>query len=306
MSKLYVLSGCDSGRSFDVREGANYLGRSPFNDIEITDPTVSKTHLLIDRREGKYFITDLGSRNGTLLGGIYLSPGVEAEVEERVPIAIGMTVIGLGEGCFGLLTPFLDSIGLGRESGQNIGIFMAYRGRTKQKKLELLHRITQVITQDLSIDETLQKILDHILDLLKKIDRCSFVLIEPGTRAVTKTISKASSRGIQSSPLYCDDVVNRVIQEGRPVVISDAHSEKDELSDTLKVLRIQAVLCLPLRGKFETLGVLYMDSLGGSYSFRPDDVRLFEGLAEKTALSIQYKRFSSELSKIAESLAYLD
>jgi FHA domain/GAF domain len=306
MSKLYVLSGLDMGRSFDIKEGSNYLGRSPFNDIEITDPTVSKTHLFIDQRKGRYFITDLGSRNGTLLNGTYLNPGVETEVEERMPIAIGMTVIGLGEGCSKLLTPFLDSIGLTRESGQNGGIFMSYQGRTKQKKLQILHRITQVIALDLPIEETLQKILDQIFDLLKKIDRCSFVLIEPETREVTRTISKVSSSGSQPSPLYCDDVVNRVIREGRPIVISDVQSEKDELSDTLKLLRIQAVLCLPLRGKFETLGALYMDSLGGSYSFRPNDVRLLEGLAEKTALSIQYKRFSSELSKIAESLASLD
>jgi adenylate cyclase len=306
MSKLYVLSGLDMGRSFDIKEGSNYLGRSPFNDIEITDPTVSKTHLFIDQRKGRYFITDLGSRNGTLLNGTYLNPGVETKVEERVPIAIGMTVIGLGEGCFELLTPFLDSIGLTRESGQNGGIFMAHQGRPKQKTLQILHRISHVIAQDLSIEETLQKILDHILDLLKKIDRCSFVLIEPETREVTKIISKASSPGSQPSLLYCDDVVKRVIQEGRPIVISDVQSEKDELSDTLKLLRIQAVLCLPLSGKFETLGALYMDSLGGSYSFRPEDVRLCEGLAEKTALLIQYKRFSSELSKISESLASVD
>ena len=57
------------------------------------DPTVSKTHLLIDQRKGRYFITNLGSRNGTLLNGTYLNPGVEAMVEERVPIAIGMTVV---------------------------------------------------------------------------------------------------------------------------------------------------------------------------------------------------------------------
>jgi adenylate cyclase len=306
MSKLYVLSGLDVGRTFDIREGANYLGRSPFNDIKITDPTVSKTHLLIDRRKGKYFITDLGSRNGTLLNGTYLNPGVETVVEERVPIAIGMTVIGLGEGCFELITPFLDSIGLTRESGQNGGIAMSYQGRTTQKKLQTLHRITQVIALDLSIEESLQKILDHIFDLLKKIDRCSFVLIEPETREVTKIISKASSPRSQPSLLYCDDVVNRVIQEGRPIVISDVQSEKDELSDTLKLLRIHAVLCLPLRGKFETLGALYMDSLGGAFTFRPDDVRLFQGLAEKTALSIQYKRFSAELSKIVDSLASPD
>ena len=306
MSKLFVLSGLDLGQSFEIKEGLNYLGRSPFNDIAITDPTVSKTHLLIDRRKDKYFITDLGSRNGTLLNGSYLNPGVETRVEESVPIAIGMTVIGLGRGCRELLTPFLDSIGLTRGSGEPGGLLVTHAGRNRRKRLHIVQRISDVIAQDLSIEETLRKILDHIFDLLKKIDRCSFVLVEPETRAVTEVISRRSPRGPEAPPLYCDDVVSRVIQEGRPIVISDVRSDKDELSDTLKLLRIQAVLCLPLSGRFQTLGALYMDSLGGAYSFRPDDVRLFEGLAEKTALSIQYKRFSAELSNIAESLASLE
>ena len=306
MSILYVLSGPDTGCSFDITEGSNYLGRSPFNDIKINDPTVSRSHLRIDQRKGKYMITDLRSRNGTLLKGAYLNPGVETQVEERVPIAFGMTVSGLGERCSEVLTPFLESIGLTQESGENSGIFMTHKGQTKQRKLQVLHRISDTIAQNLSIEETLHKILDHITDLLKKIDRCAFVLIEPETGAVTKIVSKESSSGAPISPLYCDDVVKRVIQEGRPIIISDVQSERSEFSDTLKLLRIQAVLCLPLSGKFQILGALYVDSLVGAYSFQPEDVRLFEDLAEKTALSIQYKRFSSELSEIAESLASLD
>ncbi len=302
MSKLYVLSGLDMGHSFGIKEGPNYLGRSPFNDVKITDPTVSKAHLLIRRKEGKYFVTDLGSRNGTLVYGTYLNPGVETEVAERVPIAIGMTVIGLGEGCFDLVTPFLDSIGLTRESSENSSIFMAHKGKTKQKKLQIYHRVSHIIAEDLPIEDTLQKILDEITDLTTKIDRSAFVLIDPDTRQVTKIVSRATGTGAQPSLLYCDDVVRRVIQENRSIIVSDVQTEKTELCDTLKLLRIRAVLCLPLSGKFQTLGTLYMDSLGGAYRFRPDDVRFLENLAEKTALSIQYKEFSSELSRIAESL----
>jgi pSer/pThr/pTyr-binding forkhead associated (FHA) protein len=39
---------------------------------------------------------DLKSRSGTFYNGTYLSSGVERELEEGVPIAIGMSVISIG------------------------------------------------------------------------------------------------------------------------------------------------------------------------------------------------------------------
>ncbi|MCJ7596340.1 MAG: FHA domain-containing protein, partial [Desulfobacterales bacterium] len=64
MTTLYVLNGPQSGKSFDLKDGANYIGRSS-RDIKIDDPTVSREHLKITAREGRYYVTDLKSRNGT-------------------------------------------------------------------------------------------------------------------------------------------------------------------------------------------------------------------------------------------------
>jgi len=46
VNKLYVLKGPQAGKSFDLRDGANYIGRSS-QDIQIDDPTVSREHLKI-------------------------------------------------------------------------------------------------------------------------------------------------------------------------------------------------------------------------------------------------------------------
>ena len=69
MTELYIMSGPERGLSFKLREGDNFVGRSLDNDIRIEDRTVSRKHAKIVMREGRCFITDLRSRNGTFLNG---------------------------------------------------------------------------------------------------------------------------------------------------------------------------------------------------------------------------------------------
>src|SRR3954447_14365257 len=46
------------------------FGRGPDNTVVIADQLASRNHALIDcRNEREYFLTDLGSRNGTFLNG---------------------------------------------------------------------------------------------------------------------------------------------------------------------------------------------------------------------------------------------
>jgi len=69
MTKLYIMSGPDKGRSFDTKAATIYIGRSPVNDIQMNDRTVSRRHLIVFREANKYFIEDLRSKNGTFFNG---------------------------------------------------------------------------------------------------------------------------------------------------------------------------------------------------------------------------------------------
>lgn len=51
----------------DLTQAETLIGKGPQNDIILTDPSVSGTHAKINFIEGQFFLTDLGSRNGTLL-----------------------------------------------------------------------------------------------------------------------------------------------------------------------------------------------------------------------------------------------
>lgn len=67
------------------RDGANSfsfisIGRSRNNDIVVNANSVSKSHAFIEHRDGRYTITDAGSRNGTMIDGRPVERRVAAEL----------------------------------------------------------------------------------------------------------------------------------------------------------------------------------------------------------------------------------
>jgi hypothetical protein len=64
------------------------IGRATENDVVLSDAWVSLRHARIERRDEEWWLSDLGSRNGTRLNG--------APITIPVPLADG-DVIGIGQ-----------------------------------------------------------------------------------------------------------------------------------------------------------------------------------------------------------------
>lgn len=76
VSETYPLTG-------DVK-----IGRIPKNEISIPDPFLSSTHAEIHMADGKYFIRDNGSTNGTFVNGKQLHE-MEAPLNDGDRIHLG-------------------------------------------------------------------------------------------------------------------------------------------------------------------------------------------------------------------------
>jgi pSer/pThr/pTyr-binding forkhead associated (FHA) protein len=63
-------NGPSNGRSFEIRVPLASLGRGAHNDVSIEDASISDSHAKLQYRDHAWFITDLGSRNGTYAGGV--------------------------------------------------------------------------------------------------------------------------------------------------------------------------------------------------------------------------------------------
>lgn len=285
MANLHILSGPDTGLSFNLKGGVNYIGRSRENDIEIKDETVSRRHLRIFKKSETYFVTDLGSRNGTFMNGNYLAPGIEVQIKKNEPIAIGMTIAGIGNEACPPLLPLLDSLGLTQMTGSSSGFFLVHKERTNQKKLELVYKVSDLLQRTSSKGDMLEILLETFLVFLDRIDRAVFVLIKPGTTEIEQSISKSKGNrgGIPCG--FPEKIVARVLSEKKPLIINDTRNAatEGELAGTLEIENIASVLCIPMMSFSELVGVLYMDSLGNPYPFAKEDVILFEDIANRTA-----------------------
>ncbi len=290
MHRLHILNGPEMGRSFELKDGPTYVGRSDNNDICIEDKTVSRRHLRIVQRENKFLVVDLESENGTYIGGDVITPGLEVVVEEGSLITIGMCMICLGESPIEQTMPFLDPMGLTGDWAEENDIFAVSRDQLDQQRLEFLSKISDVIKEDMPTNKTLEKILEHVLALLKRIDRAAFILVDPETEEVLDVVSK-SKKPITDT--YCTDVVTRVMEDRKPVAVSNVQTEEqDGLVDTLKILKIESVMCVPMFSDSKVIGLIYIDSLRRPYGFRREDLSLFTELAGMTTPAIKKARFA--------------
>lgn len=87
MARL-ILSTPDGQRTVELR-AKNTLGRHPDNSIQLLDKIVSKEHCVIELRGNQFILRDLGSLNGTYVGGQRVNG--EILLGEGVEIAMGQT-----------------------------------------------------------------------------------------------------------------------------------------------------------------------------------------------------------------------
>lgn len=87
--------GLKGGQRFDLIGGLS-VGRSKEADVRIEDRYASSLHARVFSREGRFYVEDLNSTNGTLLNGATLQG--EAELIDGDNVQIGDTVFRLEVG----------------------------------------------------------------------------------------------------------------------------------------------------------------------------------------------------------------
>ena len=100
---LTIQRGRSAGKEFPINDDEAYIGRwdadsgiFPDVDLDADDPEakVSRRHARITRRNGQYFIEDLGSTNGTFINrGRRLLPGDRQSLRDGDEIIIGKTFL---------------------------------------------------------------------------------------------------------------------------------------------------------------------------------------------------------------------
>ena len=94
--------------SFDLENAVVSLGRSNSNDIQLTDKYTSRNHLILWGKDGRFFVKDLGSGNGTYVNGRQIPSGKVVELTENQSILVGKSLISLRAGKSESVSVFLQ------------------------------------------------------------------------------------------------------------------------------------------------------------------------------------------------------
>jgi diguanylate cyclase (GGDEF)-like protein len=289
MSKVYFLNGPLTGRSFEINSKSLFIGRDTDNDIQIQDPSVSRKHAKLFRKDARVFIEDLRSQNGTWIDGAALKSGEAYEISEGLAVALGNILICLGEAC--IKNP------VSREFSFDLSWHFAHQEDegvdsdtlfTDRKKLEQIYQLALEIGNSAGIEETCAKIMDSLLLFLKRIDGGAILMVDEKSRELKEVVSRVRDQARAGVPPFSRTIVRRVFEQAKAVMISDTWDQgKERFSQSIQLSRIRSIVCVPILSKAGPIGVLYMHAMHEPQRFQKEDLFFYTALSSLASMAIE-------------------
>ncbi len=277
------------------------IGRSRESDIFLPDQWLSRHHAAIEERTDGYWVSDLKSKNGTLLNG--------EPVRDWHRLRPG-DVITLGEHT---LTFCADDAGDEEDEREPEGtrVFSVRelsaintRPAIDAAELQRQNRVLAILSKaasELVVHRPLGELFDLVLELLLEAvtaERGAILLLEPGGPVIKASRSRHGGDALNR---VSRSIARRVIEERvsllLPNVLEDARFRSE---DSILASGIRTAMCAPLwvsaagEGRDSVIGLVYVDSIQHAHSFTEDDLRVLTALANVAAAKIENVRLLEE------------
>ncbi len=159
------------------------------------------------------------------------------------------------------------------------------------RRLDSILAITRDMKEEVYGDILLEKIIDFSLAITRS-DAGSILLLDDD-KLVYKIVKGSGSRGMVGKAIPKDKgIVGLVLKEGEAIAVGDVKKDSryDESFDTFAGFQTASLLCVPLKTKSSTLGIIrILSNRQGFYS--QEDIDVIHYLADQAATSIEKTRF---------------
>jgi hypothetical protein len=279
-ARLTIRFSAAPARELILAEGKETIvGRDPDCGVVVEDDRVSRRHAAFTSGSSGWTVTDLGSKNGTLVNGVRVET---ARLADRSWISFG-----------GLLTHF-----------------EAVRAPVEEIREERLRRLTTAleIGQELGPGMELRELLSRAvasMQTLTNAERGFLLLVRDDGDFEVAARSGLSWDDLRAAEFSGSvGAVERVLSNGQPVVSVDARADA-ELGARASVVSggIRALLCVPVHALDRRIGVMYADSRQPGAAFTELDLEILEELAAQAGIAIAAARLNGELRGLAERIA---
>ncbi len=278
-AKLTLFPARGASRHFVLREGeTRRVGRDPaVNDVVFDDPRVSARHASIEWTGRGWSLHDLGSKNGTFLGG---APAAGSPLGDEDWISFG-----------GLLARF-ELV-----SEEELRSLEFERARRLKTSVE--------ITRDLAVEPDRRQLLQRLLGSVLSVTGAErgFVLLIGADGALEAEVAAGFSEGALDERFDLSfGAIARVLETGESVVASDATNDAflGKRPSVLE-LKIRTLACVPLSSEERRIGLIYVDGRKEGGVFTELDLEILEALAANVSVVLSTLRIDDEIREMLES-----
>jgi serine phosphatase RsbU (regulator of sigma subunit)/pSer/pThr/pTyr-binding forkhead associated (FHA) protein len=291
MPSLQVIKGVNEGQTISLDGDLFVMGRDPDCGIVIPVTSVSRKHAQILRLQGRFFIEDRQSRNGTFVNDKAITARTALKNNDRIRIC-------------DFVASFVDSDAgeiEGEDSTSTVEAMLS--GSSHQlletqpaEKLRGLLEIAGNLNKTLDLDALLPKIAENLFGFYRQADRCFIIQAEEGTRKLMPRVVKTRRPQDEHNARPSRTIVQRCLDTAQAFLSDDASKdERVQLSQSVVDFRIRSVMCVPLcdpEGK--PFGVIQLDTQDRSKKFTQDDLKLLWGVANQAAIALDNARLHAE------------
>jgi signal transduction histidine kinase/pSer/pThr/pTyr-binding forkhead associated (FHA) protein len=339
--RLIVIKGTDEGKEFDLTQGVLGVGRDGTNEIRLHDTEVSRRHAEFREANGEFHLVDIGSANGTFVNN---QPIKETILRSGDHIQIGQSILVYSTGRnetqmasdlanrismisrhdLELSSAIIKSIA--ESEGSRILARPDQAGtswlKTSLANLGIMYETIQAVSHILDLDQLLSRIMELIFKSIEADRGCIMLRTPGGVEFEPKAVRWREAVTSDEKIAVSRTIMDHVLREKQGVLVSDA-SQDARFNTGQSIVRfgIREVICVPMKGRHETLGVLYLDTYNNvrdlvshksaTGKFTEDHLSLAIAIGHQAALAVEETRYyqamvqAERLAAIGQTIAAL-
>ncbi len=300
MAALQILKGANEGTLVSLDGEKFILGRNPDCGIVIPVTSVSREHAQILRIQGRYYIEDKQSRNGTYVNNQAITARTLLKSNDRVRICDFLAVFLDQQQNTPLELPESGEEA-DAETSSTVEAMLTPSSNLlletqPAEKLRGLLDISANLSKTLDLNELMPKIVESLFQLFRQADRCFVIQAEEGTNRLLPRVVKTRRPNEDQNARPSRTIVRRCLESGQAFLTNDAsRDERIQLSQSVVDFRIRSVMCVPLcPAEGKPFGVIQLDTQDRSKTFTQEDLKLLWGVANQAAIAMENARMHEE------------
>ncbi len=274
-------------RVFEISGTDLHIGRTRGSEIQFDDAKVSRNHARIERRsDGSCHLVDLDSQNHSYVDDKKLMPFVPLALRDGCRIRI-----------FEHEMIFRDpTVGLRKDGAEERSTVL--RSIEDLSSIRLAQRLAQPVEAFRAIlevnralggadlNEVFARVLDGLMTVFPRAERGFVLTVESDGTLPLRAVRRRG--GEPETPSLSRTIARRVLEEAKPVLISDATLESDYMTQQSVSSTLRTALVVPLPGRDgKAVGMVQLDSRTDTERFTTSELDLLAALAVPMGIAVE-------------------